>query len=88
MACEVRGQTILCGRGLSSLGQCQECFQRPATRLCDGPLPRGMVHRRSSIPGADKTCSKPLCADCSIVDGDNDYCPSLHRDPASRKLAL
>lgn len=79
--------TIHCRRGVT-LGTCQECHQRPATKLCDGPLPKGVVHRRSLIPGADKTCSKPLCARCAIhVPPDHDYCID-HKDPEGRRLAL
>jgi hypothetical protein len=88
MPCDVHGNTIICSRGSrKSLGKCQECWVREATRLCDGPLPRGIVHRRSAVAGADKTCSKPLCTPCATTVGDHDYC-SEHRDPEKRRLAL
>lgn len=86
--CYVRGGVIFCSRGQRSrIGKCQECWVNEATVLCDGPLPRGVVHRRSSIPGADKTCSRPLCRSCATQVGDRDYC-SEHRDPEKRRLSL
>lgn len=77
MACEVHGNAIVCGHGrrASSLGLCRECRQREATQLCDGPLPAGILHRRSSVPGGDTTCSTPLCRDCAHhVGPDRDFC--------------
>jgi hypothetical protein len=89
MACRRIGNAIVCGGSKSmKLGKCQECWTRNATLLCDGPLPAGVVHRRSSIPGADKTCSKPICALCATNAGPNeDYCKD-HADPKTRELAL
>lgn len=74
MACERVGNAIVCGRRSGRTSVCAECGVREATLLCDGPLPAGMLHRRSSVPGADKTCSKPLCRDCAThVSPDQDY---------------
>jgi hypothetical protein len=88
MPCERHGNAIVCSRGSRKLGKCQECFVREATLLCDGPLPAGVVHRRSSIAGADKTCSKALCRSCAThVPPDQDYCRD-HADPEKRRLAL
>lgn len=78
MGCEIRGNnTIVCGsrRGRQSLGLCEQCRQAEATVLCDGPLPAGIIHRRSSIAGADTTCSHRLCRRCAHhVTPDHDYC--------------
>jgi hypothetical protein len=88
MPCDVHGNTIICSRGSRRFGKCAECGIGEATLLCDGPLPRGMVHRRSSVPGADKTCSKPLCRSCAThVPPDQDYCRE-HAAPENRRLAL
>ena len=88
MPCDVRDNEIICSRGRRKLGKCGECFVRDATLLCDGPLPSGVVHRRSSIAGADTTCSKPLCRECAThVAPDADYCRD-HADPEKRRLAL
>lgn len=89
MACERVGNAIVCGRGQRvPLGRCQECGVAPATLLCDGPLPKGIVHRRSQVPGADKTCSLPLCRACAThVAPDQDYCRA-HAAPEHRRLAL
>lgn len=69
---------IHCRRGRGSLGKCQECWVRPATKLCDGPS----AERRG------QTCDKPLCAHCATHGGPNiDYCKT-HKTPESRRLAL
>lgn len=86
--CERRGHTIVCGRRTRHLGICAECGLEAATVLCDGPRLRGTFHQWSAVPGAEKTCSKPICRACAIhVDPDRDYCRD-HADPASRRLAL
>ncbi len=77
MGCERVGNAILCGRGgrRQSLGLCEQCRQAEATVLCDGPLPAGIIHRRSSIVGGDTTCSRRLCRRCAVhVPPDADYC--------------
>jgi hypothetical protein len=80
--------TIVCRRGQQlRLGPCQECYLQQATKLCDGPRPAGKPWRKE-IPGSDKTCSKPLCANCAVhVAPDKDFCRE-HKDPSSRRLAL
>ena len=68
--------TIVCRRGRGkSLGLCRECKQAEATQLCDGPLPAGIIHRRSAVAGGDTTCSLPLCRRCAHhVGADRDLC--------------
>lgn len=70
--------TIVCRRGGSRHGAnqlCSKCHARAGTQLCDGPLPDGMLHRRSSVPGASTTCSVPLCPSCAHrVGPDTDLC--------------
>jgi hypothetical protein len=85
MGCEPVGNTIICSRG--GRAKCQECGIREGTLLCDGPLPAGIVHRRSSVPGADKTCSKRICPTCATSTPTGDYCKD-HATPESRRLAL
>jgi hypothetical protein len=88
MGCEIHGNTIICSRGgHGTSAKCQECGVRQSTLLCDGPLPAGIIHRRSSTPGADKTCSKRLCRECATVTPSGDYCKD-HAAPESRRLAL
>lgn len=66
-------------------GRAKKCIHcgRAADKLCDGPLPDGTVHRRrTSVAGADTTCSKPICGRCAIhVAPDSDYCRD-HRQAA------
>lgn len=79
MPCEVYGNTIICSRGSRKQPLCVDCG-RPSTLLCDGPLPKGILYRRSSVPGGDSTCSRPICRACawpraSRKPGDDkDYC--------------
>jgi len=54
---------------------CAECRRPQADLLCDGPLPAGVVHRRSSVSGADTTCSRPICRVCTTRTEDGrDFC--------------
>lgn len=87
MTCERVGNAIVCGRRTRTMA-CAFCGAPGATKLCDGPLPPGIIHRRSSTPGADKTCSAPICDRCAThVPPDQDYCPN-HAAPENRRLAL
>lgn len=73
MPCDVRGNTIICSRGSRKAPRCADCGQ-PSSLLCDGPLPDGIIHRRSSVPGADTTCSRNLCTRCARRQHGKDYC--------------
>lgn len=80
--CERIGNAIVCG-ARRKRAACAECGQ-PSDALCDGPLPAGVVHRRTSVPGADRTCSRPICRRCVIhVPPDADFCTR----PACREAA-
>lgn len=89
MPCNRVGNAIVCTRGPLpyNLGVCQQCWVARATKLCDGPRALGSKYN-PKISGADKTCSKPLCARCAHHEPpDHDYC-ATHADPAKRRLAL
>lgn len=81
MGCERHGNTIVCSRGgrRGGLGLCPFCRMAEATLLCDGPLPEGILHRRSSVPGASTTCSAPICRRCANHrpgESETDFCPN------------
>lgn len=54
--------------------RCQDCGERDGSLLCDGPLPDGVICRRSSIPGASSSCSRRLCRECAVRANGKDYC--------------
>lgn len=86
--CERVGTVIICGRGRrQKLGTCQQCYTRPASVLCDGPV-NPDPSKRYRMPGGDKTCSKPLCRECAVhAPPDGDFCAE-HAAPEKRRLAL
>jgi hypothetical protein len=56
---------IVCTRGRSGKKPCSSCG-RPAGRLCDYPVTRGL-HKA--------TCDRPICTRCTTsISGDRDLC--------------
>jgi hypothetical protein len=64
---------IVCSRGRQARRRCG--CGRPATLLCDYPVPHGEVRKVS-------TCDAPICRKCAASVGpDLDYCPK-HQERA------
>lgn len=76
------GFAIVCGGRHRKPTPCAYC-SNPGEKLCDGPLPAGMVHWTTSR-GGETTCSRPVCRIHAIhVHPDLDFC----REPACRAAA-
>jgi hypothetical protein len=74
------GQTmIVCSRGRQPRPKCSVCQARPSRALCDAVLPEQLTLGMGGWQTVtiEPTCSKRLCAQCSIhVEPDTDFCPA------------
>ena len=66
---------VICSRGRHEVKRCAYCG-KPATILCDYPLPSG------------KTCDRPMCNKCRTKIGpDLDVC-RVHNNPSDIAITL